>query len=281
MKYSTSNVVKQSNYATEWCSISTRDCHICMDSHTGQNMCIMAVAWFHMDTSPLHPAEHPCWQHLSCRPIWMGPLQPSQQSRAVCTSAVCRPGPWGRVCHHHCLLHQRTAQLACSHLCFQVCIERRHMEKGFGDSNKRRKVLVEKGWPAASTVCSSAIIMSSCWIDQWWQTTFRKNKCLHYPVQSMYWRDQKPVCISVGVMYGCREMQSVTDDLSLLPIINSCFHSLSYSWLREIFFFFLTQWSPTTCNKVPSEATCRCRTVGTHGTGAHWCRDGEENERPG
>ena len=82
----------------------------------------LAMAWSHIHTctSPLPPAEYPCWQHLTCRPIWMGPLEPSQQPRAVCTSAVCRPGSWGRVCYHHCLLHQRTAQLACSHLCFQV-----------------------------------------------------------------------------------------------------------------------------------------------------------------
>lgn len=96
---------------------------------------IMAMAWFHIHTSPLLPAEYPCWQHLTCRPIWMGPLQPSQQPRAVCTSAVCRPGSWGRVCHHHCLLHQRTAQLACSYLCFQVFGEAT-LEKRFRDSKE-------------------------------------------------------------------------------------------------------------------------------------------------
>lgn len=69
---------------------------------------------------PLSPAEHPCRKHLPRGPVRVGHVREGELTREVCLEAVLRAWPGRGVCHHHCLQHPGTAELASEDLRLQV-----------------------------------------------------------------------------------------------------------------------------------------------------------------
>lgn len=64
--------------------------------------------------------KHPCWEHISGGPVWMGHVREGELSWEVCSEAVLWAGPGRRVCHHYCIQYTWPAQLASEDLRFQV-----------------------------------------------------------------------------------------------------------------------------------------------------------------
>ena len=58
-----------------------------------------------------HQAEHSRWQHLSRRPVRVGPRRGEKLSRRVRKEVVLRPQPWRGIRHRYLLLHQGTGNL--------------------------------------------------------------------------------------------------------------------------------------------------------------------------
>lgn len=66
------------------------------------------------------PAEHPCWEHLFGGPVWVGYVWEGELSREVCPEALLWARLGRRVCHHYCLQHPRSAELAPEDVRLQV-----------------------------------------------------------------------------------------------------------------------------------------------------------------